>query len=202
MKTNDIQVDNAIISASNRNGLEDLVSGLIDINPQITIISTTGTFIHLQDSLPDHIANFMSVRNYTGEDTGLDYTKLLSTSVFASIMAGNDSARLENLEKAGMSPIQLLVMNPYDFNGRVTQDTSVIDAMSKVDAGLGIALAAMKNVGSCALLSNPSQYEQFIEHLGTNGGKISFAKRKELLQPCIDMIQNHLGDVGTYLRNS
>ena len=63
-----VTVKNILISVSDKSGLEELVCGLAGINPDISILSTGGTFSTVQKILGDKAKGRLTqVAAYTGQ---------------------------------------------------------------------------------------------------------------------------------------
>ena len=60
-----VKVENAIISVSDKNGLDLLVPGLVEVNPDVTIYSTGGTYKAIEKILgKDAEKNLVAVSDY------------------------------------------------------------------------------------------------------------------------------------------
>ena len=63
-----VKVNHVLMSVSDKNGLEELVSALIRINPKIKIYSTGGTYAKVEEILGDQAATVLTqVSDYTGQ---------------------------------------------------------------------------------------------------------------------------------------
>ena len=83
-----ISVNNMLISVSDKSGLDDFVSGLIDLNPGIHILSTGGTFAAIQKALGDSANSCLTqVSDYTGQpETQGGLVKTLDFKIYLGLM--------------------------------------------------------------------------------------------------------------------
>ena len=142
------KISRAFISVSNKTGLIQLAKKLVE--QEVEIIASDGTAAHLKAS---GIAT-KSVEQVTGFAQVLDgRVKTLHPNIHAAILADLDqSSHLEDLKTLGIKPIDLVVINFYDA--------------SKFDIGGPAAVrAGVKNSKHVALLTDPTQYPEFIEKL-------------------------------------
>ena len=142
------KISRAFISVSDKTGLIQLAKKLVE--EKVEIIASDGTAAHLKAS---GIAT-KSVEQVTGFAQVLDgRVKTLHPNIHAAILADLDqSSHLEDLKTLGIKPIDLVVINFYDA--------------SKFDIGGPAAVrAGVKNSKHVALLTDPTQYPEFIEKL-------------------------------------
>lgn len=142
------KISRAFISVSDKTGLTQLAKKLVE--QEVEIIASDGTAAHLKAS---GIAT-KSVEQVTGFAQVLDgRVKTLHPNIHAAILADLDqSSHLEDLKTLGIKPIDLVVINFYDA--------------SKFDIGGPAAVrAGVKNSKHVALLTDPTQYPEFIEKL-------------------------------------
>ncbi|MBC8453686.1 hypothetical protein H8D64_01370, partial [PVC group bacterium] len=64
-----VKVNHVLASVSDKSGLEQLIPGLVDVNPLIKIYSTGGTYKAINEILGEEKAakNLVSVSEYTGQ---------------------------------------------------------------------------------------------------------------------------------------
>ena len=166
---------NALISCSNKDGLEALSNALVDAN--YAILSTGGTYKALEGILPPN-SGLQQVSEYTDSDEILGgRVKTLHPMIHGGLLADRSNPdHLRQLQERGIVPIDVLVVNLYPF-WEVTKETSEEEAIEKIDIG-GVALlrAAAKNYKSVTILSSPDQYASFI----ANGCQTTEEQRKQL----------------------
>ncbi len=157
----------ALISVSNKEGLEDLAGGLIKLG--FEIISTGGTARALRECGLQVIE--ASVVTGFPEILG-GRVKTLHPHIHAGILACPDreEQRLE-LEKHGIEPIEIVVVNLYPFEETVAREGTTHDeAVENIDIGGPTMLrAAAKNHACLAVVVNPARYESLLEELKSEG---------------------------------
>ena len=113
------------------------------------------------------------VSEHTGFPEILDgRVKTLVPQIHGGILARRDlPAHLEQMAAHGIAPIDLVCVNLYPFEATVAALAEAADCIETIDIG-GPALirAAAKNHAHVAVLTDPGQYEGFIETLATLGG--------------------------------
>lgn len=165
-----LEVKRAIISVSNKRGLEDLARVLARYG--VEMVSTGGTARFLQE------AGFevLEVSDVTGFPEILEgRVKTLHPAILAGVLADkNKPAHLKQLQELGIAPIDLVVCNLYPFKETVMKDDVTEDeVIEQIDIG-GVTLirAAAKNHRSVAVLVDPNDYAEFINHFEKNNGAV------------------------------
>ena len=163
----------ALVSVSNKDGLEELAAALVATG--IEIISTGGTFRFLRDlSFP-----VVEISEYTSFPEMMDgRVKTLHPKVHGGILARRD-LDLEAAEENGIAFIDLVVVNLYPFEETISdQDVSDQLAIENIDIG-GPAMirSAAKNHKDVLVVVDPNDYEKVIE--GVQKASIDFDLRRE-----------------------
>ncbi|MDE2273351.1 MAG: bifunctional phosphoribosylaminoimidazolecarboxamide formyltransferase/IMP cyclohydrolase, partial [Gammaproteobacteria bacterium] len=134
-------IQRALLSVSNKTGLVELARGLHALN--IELLSTGGTAKLLRDAgLP-----IQEVAQYTGYPEILGgRVKTLHPKIHGGLLGrrGTDTAAMQ---KHGIPPIDLLVVNLYPFEATVAQPQATLaQAIENIDIGGPAMLrAAAKN---------------------------------------------------------
>lgn len=157
----------ALISVSDKTGVVELASELIQLG--FEIISTGGTARILRD-------NGLVVTE-ASEVTGFPEilggrVKTLHPYIHAAILACPDREdQCLELEKHGIEPIELVVVNLYPFEQTVArEETGHAEAVENIDIGGPTMLrAAAKNHAYLAVVVNPARYGPLIEELKSLG---------------------------------
>ncbi|MEA1928986.1 MAG: bifunctional phosphoribosylaminoimidazolecarboxamide formyltransferase/IMP cyclohydrolase, partial [Candidatus Auribacterota bacterium] len=168
----------ALISLSDKTGLEELGAALVEIG--FEIISTGGTARALESgAIP-----VTRLSDYTGFPEMLDgRVKSLHPKIYAGILADRENPdHLAQLKASGIKPIDLLAVNLYPF-----QEKSGSGEMD--DAGLrefidigGVALlrAGAKNYPGVVVLSDPADYLLVTAEMKGSAGELSGDTRRRL----------------------
>ena len=165
-----IKINRALISVSNKDGLENLAKNLVKNN--IEIISTGGTKKFLKELDIDVI----DVSSVTGFPEILDgRVKTLHPNIHGGLLGIKGNKKHENtLKENSIEPIDLLVVNLYPFEETVQKGADFAECIENIDIG-GPAMirAAAKNHESVAVIVDPNDYDLIIKELNNNKGNIS-----------------------------
>ncbi|HCT55324.1 MAG TPA: bifunctional phosphoribosylaminoimidazolecarboxamide formyltransferase/inosine monophosphate cyclohydrolase, partial [Balneola sp.] len=176
LPTTPLKINRALLSVSDKTNIVELAQSLHDNG--VVLISTGGTAKVISEAgIP-----VKDVSEVTGFQECLDgRVKTLHPMVHGGILARTThSDDVEEIEKLGITPIELVVVNLYPFKNKIKEDSSPAVATEFIDIGGPTMIrAAAKNFAHVSILSNPSQYESFIEEL-VKGEGISFGMRKKL----------------------
>ena len=189
-------IQKALISVSDKTGLETLVSFLKSKNVQI--ISTGGTFKAIQaiDS------SVIEVSTFTGHPEMMDgRVKTLHPKVHAGILNRGDQDKGE-LEAMHYDSIDLVVVNLYPFQETVRKNVSEAEAIENIDIGGPTMIrAAAKNFQRVTVLSNPADYQLFIDAWESDTG-ISQDFRKEMAQKVFATMSAYDKAIAEYLNSA
>ena len=163
----------ALISVSDKTGLDNLVRFLID--KDVDIISTGGTY----KAIKEITDNVIEVSEYTGHKEMMDgRVKTLHPKIHAGILARREKDT-DALKAMGYKEIDLVVVNLYPFEKTVASDCSFEEATEQIDIGGPTMIrAAAKNFNDVLVLSDPGDYAEMIDEWQKNSG-LSFDFRKE-----------------------
>lgn len=156
----------ALISVTDKTGVVDFARNLEDLN--FEIISTGGTAKLLRDS--GVAVTEVSTLTDCPEVLG-GRVKTLHPSIHGGILAdrSNSEHRIQ-LESMGWLPIDLVVVNLYNFAGEAKDKNLSIDhAIEFIDIGGPAMLrAAAKNHRSCLPVVDPTDYSDVIKRIKSN----------------------------------
>jgi phosphoribosylaminoimidazolecarboxamide formyltransferase / IMP cyclohydrolase len=158
----------ALLSVSNKTGLIDFAKQLVE-RFSFDIISSGGTAAALKEA---GIA-VTKVAEYTGTPEILGgRVKTLHPKIHGGILARKDLASdLADLEAQGIRGIDLVVVNLYPFSETISKPgVSLAEAIEQIDIG-GPAMirAAAKNFAYLTVLTNPQQYNNYLQALTDHG---------------------------------
>jgi phosphoribosylaminoimidazolecarboxamide formyltransferase/IMP cyclohydrolase len=190
------KVSRALLSVSDKSGIVELARALDALGVQI--LSTGGTARLLEKA---GLA-VTEVSAHTGFPEMLDgRVKTLHPKIHGGLLARRDDpAHLEAIRKAGIAPIDLLVVNLYPFQATVADpDCRFEDAIENIDIGGPAMLrAAAKNHAGVTVVVDPADYERIISQLRENGG-IREATRFELAKKVFAHTAAYDGAIANYL---
>ena len=189
-----IKPKTALISLSDKTGLEELINFLVSEN--VKMLSTGGTY----KAIKEITSEVIEVSDFTGfEEMMNGRVKTLHPKIHAGILARRDQD-LEVLEERGYEPIDLVVVNLYPFKETITQGCSFDEAIEKIDIGGPTMIrSAAKNFKDVAVVSNPSDYSQLIEEWKNSDG-ISYDFRKQLSQKVFETMADYNLSISNYFK--
>jgi phosphoribosylaminoimidazolecarboxamide formyltransferase/IMP cyclohydrolase len=177
-----VPVRTVLASVFFKEGIENLVKGLVERCPRAKIISTGGTYSAIRQILGKDADNkLMMIEQYTGDPEiagglvkSLGYAKslgLLTNTYWPE--------HQEALAQRGVAPIDVVVCNFYPFEQAVAdRDATPEAARSNMDiGGPTMTNEAAKNMLRVAVLTSHSQYGDFLEDLARNQGSTSLEFR-------------------------
>ncbi|HTW54861.1 MAG TPA: bifunctional phosphoribosylaminoimidazolecarboxamide formyltransferase/IMP cyclohydrolase [Thermoplasmata archaeon] len=107
--------------------------------------------------------------------------KTLHPGILGGVLAPRTEAGLRELAERHLLPFDLVVVNFYPFVRHLAEAPEATDREEFIDiGGVTLARAAAKNHDAVAVLSDPSDYAEFLADLGRNAGVASAALRRTL----------------------
>ncbi|MSQ88489.1 MAG: bifunctional phosphoribosylaminoimidazolecarboxamide formyltransferase/IMP cyclohydrolase [Betaproteobacteria bacterium] len=191
-----MKVTRALVSVSDKSGVVEFTRALAAIGVQI--LSTGGTARLLEKAgLP-----VTEVSAHTGSPEMLDgRVKTLHPKIHGGILARRDKREdMAAIEKAGIAPIDLVVVNLYPFQATVADpDCQLEIAIENIDIG-GPALlrAAAKNYRGVAVVVEPADYARVLEEIRSSNG-VAEATRFALAKKAFAHTARYDGAIANYL---
>lgn len=174
-----VPIKRALISVTDKSGVVEL-AGILSREFGVEIISTGGTArVISQAGIP--VTDVSAVTGYPEMMDGR--LKTLHPAVHGGLLALRDvPSHAEAMQAHGIKPIDLLVVNLYAFEKVIADPhTKLEHAIENIDIGGPAMLrSASKNYRSVAVVSDPAQYADFIEHLRRNAGSTLLPFRMHL----------------------
>ena len=166
------RIRRALLSVSDKTGIEDLASTLSNLG--IEIISTGGTFRALEKA---GITPLREVAEVTQFPEMLDgRVKTIHPRVAAGVLAVRSKPEhLSALAAHDIPLIDLVVVNLYPFEKIAAQaDATLEDLIENIDIGGPTMIrAAAKNWQDVAVVTSPADYPTLVEELRSNEGELS-----------------------------
>lgn len=202
-----VRVKAAMITVSDKTGLDILVPGLIEINPNIGIFTTGGTFEAIKKMVtPAQLdRNIIEVSTYTGQpesEGGL--VKTLNHKLFLGYLTETYcEAHQNDLVREAAVEIDLLVCNLYPFKEVVEKPgIDLEDARGNIDVGGPSALrACAKNFLRVMAVPDSAYYADVLDDLRNHSGSTCLNKRFELATETFRILGQYDTDIYQYLRN-
>src|ERR671939_1349109 len=175
--TDPVPVRRALISLSDKSGLDDLAAGLA--RHGVEVISTGGTAAKLREQG----AAVRDISDLTGFPEMMDgRVKTLHPKVHGGLLGVRDNPEhAAAMEQHGIAPIDLVVVNLYPFLNTVMSGADRETIIENIDiGGPSMVRSAAKNHAFVAIVTDPSDYGALVEALDSNGGMTSLDLRKYL----------------------
>jgi phosphoribosylaminoimidazolecarboxamide formyltransferase/IMP cyclohydrolase len=173
--TDVVPVRRALISLSDKSGLEELAAGLA--RHGIEIVSTGGT----AGKLRELGADVRDISDLTGFPEMMDgRVKTLHPKVHGGLLGVRDNPEhAAAMDEHGIAPIDLVVVNLYPFLNTVMSGADRDSIIENIDiGGPSMVRSAAKNHAHVAILTDPADYARLLDQLDANGGTtLDFRKR-------------------------
>ncbi len=206
-----VKVNTVLISVSDKSGIEDFVRGLLEINPDVQILSTGGTHRVLENLLSGYMdgrytENLVQVSEYTGQPEmqgGL--VKTLDFRIYLGLLSEpyNNDHR-QDIERSASKYIDMVVVNLYPFSSQIAREgSSLEDARSHIDIGGPTMLrASAKNYIRVASICRPEDYPGVLHELRENSGTISLDSRFRLAKKTFAHTAEYDAAISGYLQET
>jgi phosphoribosylaminoimidazolecarboxamide formyltransferase/IMP cyclohydrolase len=162
------RVQRALVSVFDKDGVVDLVRGLVDAG--VEIVSSGGTAKLLREGgLP--VAEVSEITEFPEMMDGR--VKTLHPRIHGGILAvRTEPSHLEAMKRHGIRPIDLVVVNLYPFE-RTASDPSKsrADAVEMIDiGGPSMVRSAAKNHAHVGVVVDPADYAAVLAEIAETGG--------------------------------
>jgi len=191
-KTDDlVKVNHILVSVSDKTGLKNFIPALIEINPEIKIFSTGGTYAKIKEIIGGKADKHLTqVSDYTGQpQTQGGLVKTLDFKIYLGLLTEtyNDSHQ-SDLKRTGAVPIDMVVVNLYPFQETVKKpDVTLEMARGNIDIGGPCMIrASAKNFIRVASVVDPSDYQDIISEMKANNGMTSLQLRFKFAQKAFE----------------
>ena len=186
-----VKVQHVLMSVSDKSGLDTFIPQLVEINPELKIFSTGGTFGKIKEILgPRADTCLTQVSDYTGQpETQGGLVKTLDFKIYLGLLTETyNEAHQGDLQRTGGVPIDMVVVNLYPFKETISKpDVSVEQARGNIDIGGPCMIrASAKNFIRVASVVDPSDYGTIVDELQAGNGKTSLSLRFKLAQKAFE----------------
>src|SRR4030095_6361955 len=173
--TDIVPIRRALISLSDKSGLDTLAAGLARAG--VEILSTGGTAAKLREF-------GIEVREI-GEVTGFPEmmdgrVKTLHPKVHGGLLAVRDNdEHVAAMKEHGIGAIDLVVVNLYPFEATVMRGAPREEIIENIDiGGPSMVRSAAKNHAFVAIVTDPADYPMLLDQLERQGGTDLAFRRK------------------------
>ena len=172
-----IKIKRALVSVSDKHGLEDLIHELDSYG--IEILSTGGT----AKAIKEAGFNVTDLSSFTGFPEILDgRVKTLNPKVHGALLGRRDKdEHVKQMQQNEIDHIDLVIVNLYPFRETVAQGADFDACLENIDIG-GPAMirAAAKNHEFVTIVTDPGDYSALKEELKKHDGATTLALRRKL----------------------
>lgn len=199
-----VVLQHALVSVSDKRGLERFIPELMRLCPELTIFSTGGTFGRLEAILgPGGRGRLVQVSDYTGQpETRGGLVKTLDFKIYLGLLTEtHNAAHRADLERTRSVPIDLAVVNLYPFRETVARHGADLeDARGHIDIGGPCMIrAAAKNFLRVAAVVDPADYEALLAELEAHAGGTTLSFRFRLAKKAFALTAEYDRAIADYL---
>ncbi len=169
-----VPIRRALISLSDKAGLDSLAAGLVAHG--VELVSTGGTAAKLREL--GHAVR--DVAELTGFPEMMDgRVKTLHPAVHGGLLAvRDDPGHAAAMEAHGIGPIDLAVINLYPFEATVAKGAGRDDVIENIDiGGPAMVRSAAKNHADVAIVTDPADYAELLVELDRGGTTLAFRRK-------------------------
>jgi phosphoribosylaminoimidazolecarboxamide formyltransferase/IMP cyclohydrolase len=171
------RITRALLSVSDKTGLVDFAKSLAGYG--VELISTGGTAQVVRDAG----LKVLDVSEVTGFPEMMDgRVKTLHPKLHGGLLAiRSNKEHAAAMEKFGIKPIDLVIVNLYPFEASVAKGAAYNDCVENIDIG-GPAMirAAAKNHADVTVVVEPADYSKVLSELAQHSGMTTLELRRRL----------------------
>lgn len=185
---------NALISVYKKDGADKLAEALV--KKGYSIISSGGTY----EFLKNRGIEVREVEDVTGFPEMLGgRVKTLHPKIHGGLLARRDlKDHMDTLKEHGIDTIDLVAVNLYPFLDKLSENLPFEDMVELIDiGGPSMLRSAAKNFRSVTVLSDPSQYDEFLLRLSED--RVDEEYRKKLAGEVFKLTSEYDREISNYL---
>ena len=191
------KIELALISVTDKEGIVPFAKSLQGFG--IEILSTGGTARTIREGgVP-----VRDISDYTGFPEMMDgRVKTLHPKVHGGLLGLRDNpGHQEMMEKYGIKPIDLVVVNLYQFEKTVEREgVTLEDAIENIDIGGPAMLrSSAKNFRDVTVVVDPADYGIVLKEMEANGGETTLDTRFRLAAKVFRLTHEYDGAITRYL---
>lgn len=192
-----LNIKTAVLSVHDKTGIVEFAKGLQGLG--VGILSTGGTAnLLIEKGIPVE-----QIAHYTGSPEILDgRVKSLHPKIHAGILYRRENPKdREVIEKLGIRPIDMVVVNLYPFEKVTAKSLDVANALENIDIGGPTMIrAAAKNYPGVAVVTDPSDYENVLSELTNNSACLSERTRLQLMLKAFERTAAYDSAISTFFQ--
>jgi len=191
------RIEYALISVTDKTGVVDFARALSGFG--VNIISTGGT----AKALRDGGVAVTDISDYTGFPEMMGgRVKTLHPKVHGGLLGLRDNPEhKEVMVKYGIKPIDLVVVNLYQFENTVARKgVSLEEAIENIDIGGPAMLrSSAKNFRDVTIVVDPSDYKTVLKEMKEHKGETTLVTRFRLAKKVFRLTNHYDGAITQYL---
>jgi phosphoribosylaminoimidazolecarboxamide formyltransferase/IMP cyclohydrolase len=186
-----VKIDTVLTSVSDKSGLETFIPQLLELNPDLTILSTGGTYNKIKEILGDGSDKCLKkVSEYTGQpETQGGLVKTLDFKIYLGLLTETyNTSHQGDLKRVSGKKIDMVIVNLYPFAETIAKpDVTCEMARGNIDIGGPTMIrAAAKNYIRVASVVDPLSYPSIISNMKNNNGCLTLEDRFNLSKKAFD----------------
>ncbi len=180
-----VRINTILVSVSDKSGLEEFIPEMVELNPDILILSTGGTYAAIKEILGKKADQCLKqVSEYTGQpETQGGLVKTLDFKIYLGLLTETyNDAHQEDLKRTKALALDMVIVNLYPFSETIAKSgVTVEDARGNIDIGGPTMIrASAKNFIRVASVVDPASYPDILTRLKSQNGALSLEDRFEL----------------------
>ena len=190
-------IKRALISLSDKSGIIPFAKKLN--NGGVAILSTGGTARLLRDNGIDAT----EVSDYTGFPEMMDgRVKTLHPKIHGALLGLRDNPEhIEAMQKHGIIPIDMVVINLYSFQQTISRGCTLDEAIENIDIGGPAMLrSSAKNYKYVTVIVDPEDYDSVLSEMKLNDGCVSEETNFRLAIKVFELTSQYDSMIATYLK--
>lgn len=190
-------IKRALISLSDKSGIIPFAKKLN--NGGVAILSTGGTARLLRDNGIDAT----EVSDYTGFPEMMDgRVKTLHPKIHGALLGLRDNPEhIEAMQKHGIIPIDMVVINLYPFQQTISRGCTLDEAIENIDIGGPAMLrSAAKNYKYVTVIIDPKDYDSVLSEMELNDGCVSEETNFRLAIKVFELTSQYDSMIATYFK--
>ena len=172
-----IKIKTALISVSNKSGLEKIVQSLKEYN--VKIVSTGGTSKSISE-MGAEVTDVSSITNFPEMMDGR--VKTLHPNVHGGLLSKrDDNEHVQSQKEHGIEDIDLIIVNLYPFEETIKSQDNEEICIENIDIGGPAMLrSGAKNHKFVTVVTDVNDYDKLIREMQQNNGSTTLELRKQL----------------------
>ncbi len=196
----DVRVGRALLSCSNKSGLLELGRGLAELGVELLASGNTARLLREGGLEPVEVSDYTGFPEMMG-----GRIKTLHPKVHGGILARrHEPADLEVMDRHGIRPIDLVVVNLYPFEETVAREgVSRAEAVEQIDiGGPAMVRSAAKNHAAVTVVVDPADYPELLEALRDGEGSVPEEQRARLARKAFLHTARYDAAIAAYLSST